>query len=375
MRQSLPLLLAAALLLSACRDDTTRRVLPPGVRVDTYAQTAAQQVDVLWVVDNSGSMAPRQENLARNFTAFVDRFQRSAVDFRLAVTTTDTFRDAGRLHGSPAVLTPQTPGLTEAFGRNIRVGTNGSPYEAGMEAARMALIRLQEQNQPTLDVIAACQNACAPGTTLVDCRADCVNANPVSFLRPNAYLYLVFVTDEEDRSEKDVRTFYRFFETVKGLGNDGMVSTAAIMGDVPSNTCQATPGTRYAQLSALTGGEVGSICDPEFATTLEKLADNAVGLKRKFALGSAPNLDTLEVFVRYRCDAPESNLTACSEVDRAPCTDQAAEAIELVCKVRKGAPDGWEYEEANRVIFFAGDSVPNVPSQVELQYYEEGKSP
>jgi hypothetical protein len=120
---------------------------------------------------------------------------------------------------------------------------------------------------------------------------------------------------------------------------------------------------------------VGSICDPEFATTLEKLADNAVGLKRKFALGTAPNLDTLEVFVRYRCDAPESNLTTCSEVDRAPCTDAAPEAVELVCKVQKGAPDGWEYEAANQVIFFAGNSVPNVPSTVELQYYEEGKSP
>src|SRR5690606_33171723 len=135
-----------------------------------------------------------------------------------------------------------------------------SPYEAGLQAGRRALERIVESNAPVMDALATCQNACAPGTGLMSCRDGCIDANPVAFLRPNASLFLVFVTDEEDRSEKDVRGYYRFYETVKGLGNDGMVSTAAIMGDVPDNTCGATPGHRYAQLSSLTGGTVGSIC-------------------------------------------------------------------------------------------------------------------
>src|SRR6185295_14404607 len=117
--------------------------------------------------------------------------------------------------------------------------------------------------------------------------------------RPDAYLYLVFISDEEDESSEDVRFFWRQFETVKGIGNDGTVTTAAIMGDVPTNGCGATPGARYKALSDLTGGEVGSICDPSFADTLKKLATNAVGLKRKFALGSTPDTTSLQVTIAY----------------------------------------------------------------------------
>src|SRR5207244_2907917 len=138
------------------------------------------------------------------------------------------------------------------------------------------------------------------------------------FLRPGAYLYLVFVSDEEDQSSSDVRFYWRTFEDAKGIGNDGTVTTAAIMGDVPSNGCGATPGARYLSLSKLTGGEVGSICDTSFARTLKSLATNAVGLKRKFALGTRPNLPTLQVTVRYACNVPDSQIQAgCATIDRA----------------------------------------------------------
>src|SRR6185295_14389018 len=116
--------------------------------------------------------------------------------------------------------------------------------------------------------------------------------------RPDAYLYLVFISDEEDESSEDVRFFWRAFETTKGIGNDGTVTTAAIMGDVPTNSCGATPGARYKALSDLTGGEVGSICDPNFSTTLRKLATNAVGLKRKFALAEPPDPATISIVVK-----------------------------------------------------------------------------
>jgi len=372
MRSSplLPLLLLASIL--GCSDDRTRAVLPKGLRVDAHPQTAAKQVDVLWVIDNSGSMAPRQENLARNITTFIERFARSQVDFRLAVTTTDVFRDDGQLKGNPVVLTPETPALIATFGRTVRdLGTHGSPYEAGLQAGRRALERILETNAPVMDAMARCQNACAPGTGLMSCRDACIDAHPVAFLRPNASLFLVFVTDEEDRSEADVRGYYRFYETVKGLGNDGLVSTAAIMGDVPTNSCGATPGTRYAQLSSLTGGAVGSICDPEFANSLERLADTAVNLQRKFGVGGTPKLETLEVYVRFRCDAPETNLSACTEIEAKGCTGDNPEALNRVCKVRQGAPDGWVYEPGDHVVYFDGTSVPNVPSQVELHYLGE----
>ncbi len=345
--------------------------LPPDVRVDTYTQQAASKIDVLWVVDNSGSMAARQENLARNFGSFITEFTKNSIDYRIAITTTDIFKEAGRLVGTPKILTPTTPNVATVFANSIKVGIAGSPYEVGLDAAKLSL---DLQMQANAAAIMTCKSAC-PMMNRAQCQAKCDTDTVFQFLRRDAYLYLIFVTDEEDRSSQDVRFFYRYFETVKGVGNDGMVTTAAIMGDVPSNSCGATPGTRYKTLSDLTGGEVGSICDANFATTLGKLARNAVGLKRKFALQARPNLQTLQVKLRYPCNVAADQLAGCASVDRTACMGNPADSTNLVCTPKQGAPDGWEYEAGGNLVFFEGDSVPGLSGQIELQYYEEGKGP
>src|SRR5258706_8323439 len=102
-----PLISALALLslaFAGCRDPGLIKVLPPGVRVDTYNQQAASRIDVLWVIDNSGSMAPRQENLAKNAQSFMDVFAKSGVDYRIAITTTDIFKERGQFVGTPKIL-------------------------------------------------------------------------------------------------------------------------------------------------------------------------------------------------------------------------------------------------------------------------------
>jgi len=361
--------LTAAVLLSACGPDRIVATLPPDVRVDSYSQQAASKIDVLWVVDNSGSMAPRQDNLGRNFASFIDLFTRSSIDYRIAVTTTDIFKDKGALKGNPRVITPQTANVAAAFSNNIKVGITGSPYEAGLEAGRLAIDAQKAANAQTIE---QCKRSCAANKPA--CLTACDEKKDFIFLRPDAFLYLIFVSDEEDESREDVRFYYRYFETVKGIGNDGMVTTAAIMG-AEGNTCGATPGLRYKEMSDLTGGEVGNICDSAFGATLKKLATNAVGLKRKFALQEKPNVTTVEVRVKYPCNTPELSLSKCDSLDRTACTGMSPDSYGLVCKPPFKGTDGWDYEPANNLVFFAGDSVPGLNAQVELQYYEEGKGP
>src|SRR5919106_2762138 len=167
---------ALILALGACPDDRLRPVLPPDVLVDTYTQQSAARVDVLWVVDNSESMEGEQQNLARNFQSFIELFVRGAIDYRIAVTTTDIFTHEGRFVGNPAILSPQTGNVITAFQNNIRVGISGSAFEAGLDAAELALNNRKRLNALTLQ---------AP-----------------EFLRPEAYLYLIFVSDEEDNSRE-----------------------------------------------------------------------------------------------------------------------------------------------------------------------------
>ncbi|WP_164019825.1 vWA domain-containing protein [Pyxidicoccus trucidator] len=359
-----------ALLSLSCRDERLVPSLPPGYHVDTYAQRSASAVDVLWVVDDSGSMAPRQEALARNFQAFISRFSEGRIDFRMGVATTDLFTRPGELVGEPRVLAPDTPELERAFGNSVRVGTQGSAYEAGLEAASRVLERQASENAPVLEARAACESGCASDA----CREGCAAVHRVDFLRPGAWLYLAFVTDEDDRSPHEVRAYWRAFEQAKGIGNDGTVVASAIIGDVPGNGCGAEPGTRYAELVALTGGELGSICDEDFADTLRTLATSAVGLRRTFALEQAPRADSLQVRVRYPCATAPESLRGCESVDRTACDGQPAEALDAVCTPARGGPDGWAYEPGRRVVFFAGDSVPGLGTRVELEYVEEDAS-
>ncbi|WP_224244780.1 vWA domain-containing protein [Hyalangium gracile] len=342
--------------------------LPPGLRVDTYTQRSASKVDVLWVVDDSGSMAPRQENLARNFQAFIALFRQGSTDFRLAVATTDIFARPGELVGTPALLAPDTPDLEGAFARNVRVGTLGSAYEAGLEAARLVLERQAEEGAPWREALVACEAGCDTEA----CREDCAERHPVPFLRPGALLYLVFVTDEEDRSPYELRAYWRAFEQAQGIGNDGTVVASAIIGDVPANGCGATPGQRYAELARLTGGEVGSICDAEFADTLRALATSAVGLRRTFVLSHAADPATLEVRVHHPCGVAAEAVAQCESVDRTACAGQPAETLGAVCTPREQGPDGWRYEPERKALFFAGRSVPGLGARVEVRYFEEG---
>ncbi len=69
--------------------------------VDVFQQNRRNVVDVLIVVDNSGSMIEEQTKLANNFQAFIQTFSDIDVDWQIGVITTDmtTETDMGRLHG------------------------------------------------------------------------------------------------------------------------------------------------------------------------------------------------------------------------------------------------------------------------------------
>lgn len=56
---------------------------------DTVNVSGSEQIDLLWVIDNSGSMCQEQEVLGQNFDAFINQLQGTNLDFHIAVTTTD----------------------------------------------------------------------------------------------------------------------------------------------------------------------------------------------------------------------------------------------------------------------------------------------
>ena len=94
--------------------------------VDVFQQNRRNTVDVLLVIDNSGSMIEEQAKLAANFQSFIRTFSDVEADYQIGVITTDMVDEThqGRLHGgddeiilvSAAGLTIDRVAYTRAWG-------------------------------------------------------------------------------------------------------------------------------------------------------------------------------------------------------------------------------------------------------------------
>ena len=268
-------------------------------QVDEFVQGSGQEVDVLFVVDNSGSMAEEQDNLARNFSDFIrgaDEFQN---DFQLGVVTTEAQGDqAGWLIGEPRIIR-RSPNTEAQFQDHANVGTGSLQDEHGLEAAHKALT-----DPAIFDTGVACQNdgQCqAPDR----CYEGFCGGRNRGFIRDDAALELIFLSDEEDQSESTVNFYVDFFKSIKGFRNEARLHAHAIVGaDDQGNAsaCQsndgvADAGRRYVEVAQRTNGTVASICSGDFGNDLRAIGNSAFGLQVQFFLSrpAAPGTVTVEV--------------------------------------------------------------------------------
>lgn len=268
----------ALVAVSACNDSELDQL--PATHSEIHYQGGdPPPVDVLFVVDNSGSMEQEQAKLAANFETFIQYFLNLDLDFQLAVVTTDVENpnESGRFQGTPAILKPSTSNLAGAFAANANVGTAGSGEERGLEAARLAL------SEPNLSGFNA------------------------GFLREDALLAIIIVSDEEDGGSEDdappqpsVAEYVNHFLSLKN-GDPARVNFSAIAGDVP-NGCssvdaEAAPAIRYAEAVSALSGYFGSICATDFGPILDQLGATISGLATGFPTQYQPVVDSITVKV------------------------------------------------------------------------------
>src|SRR5689334_5236429 len=87
------MLFVLPLLIAACGENKSSvSVLAAGQTFKQATTSVNNKVDLLWVVDNSGSMLPLQQNMTTNFNAFMSEFITKGLDFHMAVTTTDAYK-------------------------------------------------------------------------------------------------------------------------------------------------------------------------------------------------------------------------------------------------------------------------------------------
>src|SRR4051812_43560648 len=82
---------AACSTLGACANPAAFNLDSDTASFQQNAEKVNNKIDILWVVDNSGSMDPFQKNLATNFSSFITNFQQKGFDFQMAVTASDAY--------------------------------------------------------------------------------------------------------------------------------------------------------------------------------------------------------------------------------------------------------------------------------------------
>ena len=100
-----------------------------GSQIDVFEQEEINKADILFVVDNSCSMAEEQEDLSSNAEDFVNTLVSNGIDFQISVITTDS--------ASPVIsmITGDRLAAGIVLADAVRVGTAGSFSEQGQEKA------------------------------------------------------------------------------------------------------------------------------------------------------------------------------------------------------------------------------------------------
>ena len=267
---------------------------------DIFTQVSGREVDVLFVVDTSGSMGDDQSNLANNFSDFIASALEWDVDFQIGVTTTDD-DDDGFLqsrNGRPRIIASSAMNQSEvqaAFEDNIQVGDSGSSTERGLKAAEIAL----SAPLTTDDVPGNCPGSPNSATCAepysCDTYDDSCGGYNARFLRDDASLEIIFVSDEVDQSPAVVDYYVDFFKNIKGYQNESMLHAHAIIGwEEESGQCDTGGYERYKDVANRTGGRVEPLCG-DFSTGLGNIGDNAFGVRVQFFLSRAPEVATLHV--------------------------------------------------------------------------------
>ena len=244
-------------------------------RVGDSWDQSTPKVDMLFVIDNSGSMAEEQHALAANLDHLWNRIALANADFHIAVTTTGMSAytsgwtqcpggaqggEAGRFfpvdNSRPRIITPQTPNAKDALFANIGVGQCHwderffDPVIAALTAPLITSVK-------------------APGTPLP-------NDGNAGFLRDDARLALMAVSDADD--DADVTNPPPVSDYVAKLAavKHGALDLISFAGIVALKQCATVEGigNRYMEIASQLNGHLEDICD---LANFGKLLDNSLG--------------------------------------------------------------------------------------------------
>lgn len=281
------------------------------------------KVDVLIVDDNSASMSTEQNQLGTRFNGFIQNLENKKVDYRVAVTTTDisgagnearAINSNGALQNGNLIAFPGGNNfLTKSFGTlsqkdSAFKGVVKRPETLACEAFITAWITAGK-SRTTQEYSDAYHANCPSGDERgIYAARMVIENNPAGFLRSDADLAVIILSDEDERSANyrapgagETFTYDSLFALTDFDKSQSFVDRMGVL--YPTKTfgvhpiivqsgdsgCLATQngqtmgvvggsyGVEYEWLRYRSNGTQGSICGPDYTAVLQNIFDNVQG--------------------------------------------------------------------------------------------------
>lgn len=274
--------LALTVSISACTEKSSSIYLKPTVLKDDVTDgnetidDFSPQADILFVVDNSGSMSTHQANLAANIPQFTAEFFRAPIlDYNIAVVSTDVdgYREpcCGKFAGTIRVVNKRTPNGDAVLAQNLKLGINGSGIEMPFDAVKKAL-------DPNL-----------------------LSTWNTGFSRKHSALVVIFITDAEDQSKISGLDLYNYILNMKGNRKKKAFAFGALI-PTNENNCDRDafdPPTRienFLNMFPLAGSNEMNLCARDFGKRLAEAAASIVDeVGNKIYLSRCPEKESIRV--------------------------------------------------------------------------------
>ena len=301
---------------------------------EAYSLSQVPKADIIWVIDESGSMSEEQQSVASNAVDFFNRAQAYGLDFRMGVVDVNQANNGvfctGQGQSADQFLGPAD---LNAFQACAIEPWGALEEEGGAEYGLTQGLRAVQTHLP---------------------RAD----NDSTRIRTDAQLVIIYVSDERPDEVEDAGCADDFdndppidpnclqpviqptLDLLTGLSDpEGSGMAHAIVSPAPGGCPTATEtGRGYTDIVTTLGGQIGSVCQTDLGPTMQVIIEDIVANSSPIVLRHVP------ISVSITC---------------------AKDGVAL----DRSRRDGFDYRaSANTIVFIGQDFDPLHPSEILVSY-------
>jgi len=229
--------------------------------IDSFTQhMSIDGIDILWVVDRSGSMNRYNPELLAGVEAMLLALPTS--DWRLVMISADPTRSV------TSTEFPLVPGDDIDDAAAMLATLTSAPFEEGFNSVY-----------------------------------EYINHNPYSstWMRPDAGLLVVFVSDEEEQSDIEYPNPSDFISWYGSLRMGSVFMASIVNQESTASICSWPPspidvGDRYMDATRMLGGVIVDICDTDWSPGVTD-ATHSIEPIEKITLTHKAEADTIRVFI------------------------------------------------------------------------------